>query len=255
MARAILTVSLIFLLFVLVGCYSVDSGASQLIPSKMRSASIVEGKEADIVEQISINRQTYRQGLESLIGYYKRTGNSMKVGWAKNELKKLDDMPQYNYIIEAIIAGPSLRASDSIAEAELMYLEAASAERKSKKLGIFTDEDELRGALDKYNQLIKRYPSSDRIDDAAYRAAAIFEHFKDYTIAVLYYQRTYQWDSDTVHPARFKAAYILDRHLRRRADALEIYKEAVKEEGLSENYREFAENRISELTGGGGKLE
>ncbi len=255
MARAVLTVSLIFLLFVLVGCYPVDSGASQLIPSKMKSASAVEGKEADIVEQISINRQAYRQGLDSLIRYYKRTGNSMKVGWAKNELKKLDNMPQYNYIIEAIVAGPSLRASDSIAEAELMYLEASSAERKSKKLGIFTNDDELRGALDKYNQLIKRYPSSDRIDDAAYRAAAIFEHFKDYTIAVLYYQRTYQWDSDTVHPARFKAAYILDRHLRRRAEALEIYKEAVKEEGLSENYREFAENRIDELTGGGGKLE
>lgn len=255
MARAVLTVSLIVLLFVLVGCYPVDSGASQLIPSKMKSASIVEGKEADIVEQISINRQAYRQGLESLIRYYKRTGNSMKVGWAKNELKKLDNMPQYNYIIEAIIAGPSLRASDSIAEAELMYLEAASAERKSKKFGIFTDADELRGALDKYNQLIKRYPSSDRIDDAAYRAAAIFEYFKDYTIAVLYYQRTYQWDSDTVHPARFKAAYILDRHLRRRAEALEIYREAVKEGGLSENYREFAEDRINELTGGGGKLE
>ncbi|MCK4753343.1 MAG: hypothetical protein KAS75_07845 [Planctomycetes bacterium] len=251
MAKAILTVLLILLLNVLVGCHGVDSGASQLIPSNMKAAATIDASESDIVEQMAINRQAYRQGLESLIAHYNKAGNHMKLAWAENELKRLDKMPQYNYIIEAIVAGPGLKAKNSIAEAELKYLEASNIEKKARRLIFLVNEDLLRTALDKYNQLIKKHPSSDRIDDAAYRAAGIFEHFKDYTLAILYYQRAYQWDPDTIHPARFKAAYLLDTQLRRRAEALEIYKEAVKDENLSEERREIVQRRIRELSGGG----
>jgi tetratricopeptide (TPR) repeat protein len=106
----------------------------------------------------------------------------------------------------------------------------------------------LRLALDKYNQLIKKYPTSDKIDDAAFRAGGIYEYFKDYTIALLYYQRAYQWDPDTIHPARFKAAYILDKRLHRRAEALELYQQVAKKKGQHGKYKVFAENRIRELT-------
>ena len=255
MARTILVLLLVLLLNVLVGCYGVDSGASQLIPSKMKAASTIDASEADIVEQMAANRQAYRQGLESLIAHYNKTGNHMKLGWAENELKRLDKMPQYNYIIEAIIAGPNLRAKNSIAEAELRYIEASNIEKKSRKLFFIVDDDMLRTALDKYNQLIKTHPSSDRIDDAAYRAAGIFEHFKDYTLAVLYYQRAYQWDPETIHPARFKAAYLLDSQLSRRAESLEIYKESLEKDTLSVERKEIVERRIRELSGGGADAE
>jgi tetratricopeptide (TPR) repeat protein len=107
-------------------------------------------------------------------------------------------------------------------------------------------------ALDKYNQLIKKYPTSNKIDDAAYKAGGIYEYFKDYSIAVLYYKRAYQWDPMTIHPARFRAAYILDRRLARRVEALELYEEAIKTEGRYEKlvtWREFAEKRVKELSG------
>jgi tetratricopeptide (TPR) repeat protein len=248
MAKTILSVLLIVLLNVLVGCYGVDSGQSQLLPPPMKAVTVVEAGEADIIEQMSINRLAYRQYLESLIAHYKKTGNNMKLGWAEDELKKLNKMPQYNYIIEASVAGPDLKASNSITIADYMYDEAYRLEKKAKALILIIDENLLRVALDKYNQLIRKHPSSDKIDDAAYRAGGIFEHFKDYTIALLYYQRTYQWDPDTIHPARFKAAYILDEHLHRRAEALELYQQAVEKEKLSQNCKEFAEERIAELT-------
>ena len=57
--------------------------------------------------------------------------------------------------------------------------------KKARELIIITNEDMLRVALDKYNQLIRKHPPSDKIDDAAYRAAGIYEYFKDYTIAIL----------------------------------------------------------------------
>lgn len=248
MAKTILTVLLIVLLNVLVGCHGVDSGKSQLIPARMKDVSVVEAGEVDIIEQMLINRLAYRQYLESLVAHYKKTGNNMKLKWAENELKKLNKMPQYNYIIEAGVAGPSLKARSSITVADYMYDEAVRLEQKAGQLIIIKDEDLLRMALDKYNQLIRKYPSSDKIDDAAYRTGGICEYFKDYTIALLYYQRAYQWDPDTIHPARFKAAYVLDKYLHRRAEALELYQQVVENEGLSINYREFAEKRITELT-------
>ena len=50
----------------------------------------------------------------------------------------------------------------------------------------------------------------------------------DYKLALLYYQRTYQWDPETSYPARFKAAFILDRQFHQRDEALKLYQEALQ---------------------------
>jgi len=116
------------------------------------------------------------------------------------------------------------------------------------------DEELLRVALEKYGQLIRQYPTSDKIDDAAHEMAGIYEHFRDYTIALKYYQRTYQWDPETPYAARFKAASILDKKLHRRAEALELYQEAVIKEAQYDEWKMFAEDRIEDLSrseGGG----
>ncbi len=250
MVKAILTAVLIILLNVLVGCG--DADRSQLMPARtgtslgsVSAVKVANAGEADIIEQVVVNRLAYRQGLELLVEHYTRMGNNMKLRWAEKELAALDTMPQYNYIVEAGLAGPDLKASTSIREADYLYYDALELEEKA---GPFKNENLLRRALDKYNQLIRRYPSSNKIDDAAFRAGGIYEHFKDYTIALLYHQRAYQWDPETIHPARFRAAFILDKRLHRRAEALEVYQQAVKKESGYERWNEFAEKRIRELT-------
>lgn len=255
MARIVLTVALIVLLNVLVGCQSSDRGRGQLMPARTKtslgSASIVNvagASEVDIVEQVAVNRQGYRQALELLVEHYTKMGDNMKLKWAKKELAALNTMPQYRYIIEAERL-PNLKASTSIPEADALYMDAVQLHKQAEKLMLVKDNELLRIALDKYKQLIRKYPSSDKIDDAAFQAAIIYEHFKDYSIALLYYQRAYQWDPDTIHPARFKAAYILDKHMHSRLEALELYRQAIEEEGGYEKWKEFAENRIRELTG------
>jgi tetratricopeptide (TPR) repeat protein len=256
MAKAILTVLVIVLLNILVGCLKVDSGRAQLMPPRPKEppgaapvAKVAKAGEVDIVEQMAVSRRAYQQGLESLVEHYMNTGNNMKLQWAKKELAALDAIPQYNYIIEASLAGPNLKATTSIPEADDLYMEAVLLEEKAKGLIVIVDENLLRLALDKYNQLVKKYPSSDKIDDAAYRAAGIHEHFRDYTIAALYYQRASQWDPEATYAsALFKAAYILDKRLHRRDEALELYRQAVENENLSYNYWTFAEKRITELT-------
>jgi tetratricopeptide (TPR) repeat protein len=160
-------------------------------------------------------------------------------------------MPQYNYIIEASIAGADLKASASIPEADELYKEAVSLHKKANKLVLVKNNRLLRLALDKYNQVIRKHPASDKIDDAAFKAGEIYEYFNDYSIAVVYFQRAYQWDAATPYPARFHAAMILDRHLHRRSEALELYQRAIETEGKQgkySNWTQWAEKRIGELT-------
>jgi tetratricopeptide (TPR) repeat protein len=256
MARIACTGVLIVLLSVLVGCQGPDRGQGQLIPRDTRQigpasvVNITDTSEVDIVEQMAVNRQAYRQGLELLVGYYRRTGNNMKLEWANKELAALNTMPKYNYIIEADVAPANLKVRDSIPDADDIYYEAEQIEKNAGTLPILKNQNQLRIALEKYRELIRKHPTSDKIDDAAYRAGVIHEYFKDYTIALLYYQRTFQWDPETPHPARFRAARILDQRLHRNAEALQLYQEAVKIEGQFDRYREwreFAERRIREL--------
>lgn len=255
MARTFLTIVLMVLLSVFVGCGGVDSGRGQLMPARTKTSlgaapvvEVIGAGEIDLVEQVAVNRQAYRQGLELLIEYYIKAGDNMKLEWARKELSALDTMPQYKYIIEAEVARSDLKARNSIPDADELYKDALQLEIEAGPLPFLKSGKLLRLALDKYNQLIKKYPSSDKIDDAAYRAGGIYDYFKDYTIALLYYQRAYQWDADTIHPARFKAAYLLDKRLHRRREALELYQQSVEKESQYKNYKEWAENRIRELT-------
>ena len=212
--------------------------------------NIADTSEVDLVEKMAVNRQAYRQGLELLAGYYMRTGNNMKLEWAQKELAALNTMPKYNYIIEANVAPQNLKVSASIPEADDMYYEAEEIDKEAGTLPVLKNENQLRLALVKYNDVIKQFPASDKIDDAAYKAGVIYEYFKDYSIALLYFKRTFQWDPETPHPARFRAARILDQRLHRNAEALQLYQQAVKIEGQFDRYREwreFAERRIREL--------
>lgn len=255
MARIVLTAVLVVLLNVLVGCNEANSGRGQLVPKgsreKLVSVSYSNAIEADLIEQMAINRQAYRQGILALLKYYTDTGNNQKLEWVRKELHELDTMAQYNYIIEAGIAGPNLKATSVIPEADALYAEAVALEKDGKKLIIIKDNEKLRLALEKYNQVIRKHPTSDKIDDAAYKAAGLYNHFKDYSIALVYYQRTYQWDKDTMYPARFKAAMILDKRMHRRGEALGLYQESIKHEGQYQRYKylkEYAEERIAEIT-------
>jgi tetratricopeptide (TPR) repeat protein len=255
MTRIVLIAMLAIMLNILAGCQTNDTGRGQLMPdrpntsfSPIGTANVTDTTETDIIEQVAVNRREYRHGLEALVEHYTATGNSMKMDWAKKELAALNRMPQYKYVIEAEAASPNLSAKTPIPEADALYLEAVQLQKQAEQLVVIKDDDLLRLALDKYNRLIREYPSSDKIDDAAYKAGSIYEHFNDYTIALLYFQRAYQWDPATIHPARFRTAYLLDKRLNRKNEALELYKEAIQKESQHEQWREFAEKRVRQLT-------
>ena len=257
MARIACTVVLIVLLSVSVGCRGVDEGRGQRLPASPTQrygpaavVNVADKSEVDLVEDMAVSRQAYRQGLALLVAYYTRTGNNMKLQWAQKELDAFNTMAKYEYIVGPEVLGRNLRPTASIPAADDLFYEGEAFEKKAGPLPLLKDENSLRLALQKYNEVVKQFPTSDKIDDAAYKAGTIYEYFQDYSIALLYYQSAFQWDPDTTYPARFRAARVLDKDLHRNAEALKLYQEAVQTEGRFEKYREwreFAERRIREM--------
>ncbi|OHB68700.1 MAG: hypothetical protein A2Y77_17040 [Planctomycetes bacterium RBG_13_62_9] len=205
--------------------------------------------EIDLVEKMVSHRQAYRTSLQALVQHYDAVGNNQKTTWAKQELTALDRIPQFRYITD--VMPTSLKATERITAADQLYEEAEKIRRQAGAIPVpapLKDEDLLRAALVKYSELITKYPTSDKIDDAAYRMAGVQEDLGDPTLAAQYYQRAYQWDPATPYPARYKAATVLDRKLHRRAEALELYQESVVKEARFAGEKAAAERRIKELT-------
>jgi tetratricopeptide (TPR) repeat protein len=204
-----------------------------------------DAAEIDLVERMAIHRGAYQAALAELVEYYTTSGDATKLGWAKKEQASL---VQYRYLMPAEAMQAALAATDSIEEADKLFEEANGLYWEANRLMVIADEDKLRMALRGFNKLITNYPTSDKIDDAAYRAGQVYEHFGDYQIAAVYYQRAFQWDDGTPYPARFKAAYVLDKHLHMRKEALALYRLAVERESRFDGNTEFAQRRIGEMT-------
>jgi tetratricopeptide (TPR) repeat protein len=203
--------------------------------------------EVDLVEDLAAKREAYVTAVKTLESYYRQSGNYRKGTWAKRELEMLGQAPQYTYVAAGQAAKETLRAYDSIPAADELYARADDL-YGMPGLQALVDKPKLRKTLSLFNELIEKYPTSDKIDDAAFKAARIYESFGDEKLAATYYQRAYQWDPQTPYPARFKAAYLMDKKLGMKAKALELYRESMEKEKLYDSNREFAEMRIRDLT-------
>jgi TolA-binding protein len=210
--------------------------------------------EVDLVEQMGAYRSGYGIYLNKLVRYYSRTGEATKLSWARIELKSFQAMAKFSYLTIADIGGEELRAVDLITEADDLFTEANNLYKKANTLG-FVDKTKYRLALNKFNELIVMFPTSNMIDDAAYKAGRIHEHFGDYRHAATYYQRTYQWNTSTQSPTRSRAAYILDKRLNQKEEALELYRLVIKYEKHYPGNVEFAKKRIKELTATDEKID
>jgi len=262
MTRIVVTAAMIALLTVFVGCQNPNQGRSQMLPQRgaagLESSTpvpvemVASADEIDLVEQMSTQRQAYRSTLEKLVKFYDVSGDNTKLNWARTELQGLDRIPQYRYVIEAQVLPADLKATTQIQACDDMYAKAMETERKAGVLPWLKNEELLRAAITQYSQLLSQCPTSDKMDDAAYRMASIHEYFKDYEIALQFYRRAYQWDPGTPNPARFKAAAILDWRLHRRAEALQLYQEAIVKEAQFTELKAAAERRIQDLSSSDG---
>ncbi len=204
--------------------------------------------EVGLVEAVAAARKQYKRTLETLKKYYVDRGHNAKIEWVESELRGLAATPKPRYLLAAEVAGPELRPSRSIEAADQLYQEGVDF----KDYPAFPPgkKDYLKVALEKFRTIIEKYPQSDKIDDAAFRMGEIYGgwYFQDYARAVMSYERCWQWNPDTQHPARFKAAKIFEEKLKNRAKAVELYNEVITHT-QDEELAKQAQQRIRALAG------
>lgn len=254
-AAKITPVALVALgLMVLTGCGNSMHKGHVAPPDPLanaQGADLQRNTEVQLVEQMSRYRLNYRQHLELMHEFYDRQGNQLKADWVDQELDHLQAGPQRPYLVVAELAGADLRATTAIPEADVTYAEALALlkEGSPKLFNLWPDEKKLYLAIDKFNELITTHPTSDKIDDAAFHIGDINRRYlKDYNAALVYYQRTWQWDPQTTLPVRYATALIYDEHIHDLIKAMHYYEQAVN---LESNYADNvlkAQKRIEAIS-------
>lgn len=236
-----------------------DRQALKLPPKTARPAirggtdlAVVQRREVDLVESVLSHRAAYERDLAELEGYYAASGHAQKRSWAAYELADSAKVRKFRYLIDAEIPSDALRAVESIPEADALFEDAMSLMQKGgHKVPFFYRKSAMLRAAEAFRTLIERFPSSDKIDDAAFFSGDIHKEYLSgqESLAVKWYERAWAWNPDTPHPARFNAAVVYDYRLHDRDRALELYHQVITQEADADqsNVR-FATRRIAELT-------
>lgn len=216
--------------------------------------AIADAREVDLVEALVSYRSQYQRTLRDLHDFYRSHGYTTKQGWAALELQGMRSVKASHYLLDAEVASDSLRPADQIGEADTLFEEGCELMRRGGHdvPGLYR-RDRMIEAAGVFREMIQEYPTSDKIDDAAFLLGKIHDNYLpgQEPIAVRWYERTFTWNPQTSHPARFQAAVVYDYRLHDRDRALELYQAAVlQESGHGGNVR-FATRRIDELTSGG----
>lgn len=210
-----------------------------------------DAQEVDLVENVITNRDEYVRNLQQLRDYYREHGYATKERWADFELDGLRRVRAFKYLIDSEVPSQQLSPVGQIPEADALYSKGLSLMKKGGAgiPGLYRQTPMIQAA-EAFQELIERYPSSDKIDDAAFYLGEIHkEYFKDQEqIAVRWYEKAMEWDPHTPHPVRFEAAVVYDYRLHDRDRALELYHAVLKDEATSNSNVRFATRRIRELT-------
>lgn len=208
-------------------------------------------QEVDLVELVIVARRQYRQSLKNLLDFYQGLGDPVKIQWAEQELADARNIQEFLYLFEAEVAGEWLRPTDSIPDADALYTRALARMREGGHgVVLLYREGIMLDALEMFQRLIRVYPTSDKIDEAAFYLGEIHkEYMKDQEdIAARWYERAWTWNPNITLPARFQAAVITDYRMHNRARALELYHAVLKHETFDASNVRFATQRIEQLS-------
>lgn len=213
--------------------------------------SAADAHEVDLVEAVVAHRSQYQRTLRQLHDYYETKGYAAKADWAAYELGGLSQVKKFLYVLDAEVPSASLRGEEGITEADSLYTDGMDLMRRGGHgiPGVYR-EDRMVEAAQVFRGMIERYPTSDKIDDAAFYLGEIHNLYLkgQKQLAAQWYERAIAWNSDTPHPVRFQAAVLYDHDLHDRDRALELYHEILDRGTAPNRSVRYASRRVYELT-------
>ena len=234
----------------LLGCFAV--ALMTAVPhAQTQPANTVTGKsnggDLELVQKLLTLRRDYQKTLEQLHTHYKQVQDKEREKWAEEELISFHRIPKHAFILELDVPPPNLNGHQNLTEANRLFTWAAKF--KDRGFGVEYIDNQRRAEV-LFQEILTRYPHSDKISDVAFNLGDIYESkaYKQYYRAVEYYHRCYQWNPKTSHEARIRAARLYDQKLNNRTKALELYREVTTHETEPRRIQE-AQRRIAELSG------
>lgn len=212
----------------------------------------IKSKEEGLIKRVEISRENYKNTLSELARFYLSIGDQLRFKKASIELNGVNEIPQPSYDIptdETKSALPYGR-EQSIEEADILFYDANSYRTFIES---FNRKKSLTLAIKRYERLIEKYPTSDKVSDAAYFIAEIYSGalFGAYEDAAAYYVKCYELNPATSRPALYKAARMYDYWLKNPGKAIQYY-ELASENSSEYKYRKKAKKRLEELKVRGG---
>jgi len=222
-------------------------GLPQIVPPEREP---IEGAdERVLVEDLVLSRRRFIASMDELAQLYERKNIAWKASVIRNVQARLLPHRTYMYFISAEVPGPELRPSEVVSAAEQLYAEAMKLYKSGKPLPGVTSYPKQRKALELLVQIVHEYPTSTKIALSAYFIGEIYkEYFQEDLRSVQWYERAWQWDPDVPQPARFQAATVYDIRLHDIDKAIECYKLAIQYDPDRFRNKDYARQRIRELT-------
>ncbi|MGL6096047.1 MAG: tetratricopeptide repeat protein [Fimbriiglobus sp.] len=205
--------------------------------------------DTELVERALAARKEYQQSLAALYEYYAKAGDRERAKWAQEELVSFHLSPKPSYRLDVQDVPPAtLEAKTNVKEANDLFREAMAY--KGKGFGTEYQLNQRRAEI-RLQEVLTRYPTSDKIADVAYQLGDLYENrpFRQYDRAAAYFERSHQWKKGTQTDALLRAARLYDKSLNERGKAIDMFRDVVAHDTDPERLRE-AERRLAELTGG-----
>lgn len=201
----------------------------------------------EMVQKLLLLRKDYQRTLEQLRAQYLQTGDLERAKWAEEELRQWHRISKHAFRLDLDVPPPNLTGDANVPDANKLYTRAIGY--KDKGFGNDYLDNQRRSEI-LFQDLLTKYPHSDKISDTAYMLGDIYESkaYKQYRRSAAYFERSFQWNGKTHFDARLRAARIYDRQLNERQKAIELYREVVNRETDKKRLDE-AQRRISELSG------
>lgn len=200
-----------------------------------------------LVERVNAARKEYQNSLVALYDQYAKTGDKERARWVEEELKAyhLSNKPSYRLDINDVPPA-TLEAKQNRPEANNLF--RVGKDYKGKGMGTDYTLNQRRAEI-VFQEILAKYPDSDKIADVAYELGDLYESrsFKQYHRAAAYYERSFQWRKGGFTDARLRAARLYDKQLNERSKAIELYRDVMQHDGDKERMKE-AEKRLAELT-------
>ncbi|HEX5271764.1 MAG TPA: hypothetical protein VFW33_14805 [Gemmataceae bacterium] len=202
--------------------------------------------DVELVEKVLAARRDYQVSLEALRAHYISVQDTERARWTEDELREFHRINKQAYNLDLDVPPPTLKAEKNIPEANELYKRAMTYKDKGWTGGDYTDNQRRAELL--FQQILTSYPESDKIDDAAYRLAEMYEGkaYKQYRRAEVYYERCFQWNPNTQFDARLRAARLQDKVLLNRGEAVRLYEEVLQHE-TDPTWEAEAKKRLQEL--------